>query len=411
MRRRSGPGAGVTIESQLAERTLVLVEEDREDAVLVQALLEEAAEMGEETGLERVVWAPTLEEAIPHLEAQPACVLLDLRLPDATGVKALRRVVEAAPEAAVVVLTGLDAEESGLAAIAGGAQDYLVKGVADGLLIARSIRYATERKRAANVARRLREAEIRTQENVRLERGLLPRPLLRSDAIQCMTLYRPGGDQALLGGDFFDVVELDDGSVRAMIGDVSGHGPDEAALGVRLRVAWRTLVLAGVPPEHTFETLQDLFTSERPSGEIFVTVCDLAVNPERDGMRLLLAGHPAPIVVNGGTTLSFDGQAGPPLGVVEGASWPPNEVRLEPGWSLVLYTDGLVENVEVKVPDGTTQRLGTDGLVDMVHQAVLRGHTIERIVQETLATLQTTRPGMLTDDVAIVALSAHGGPR
>jgi serine phosphatase RsbU (regulator of sigma subunit) len=387
----------------------VLIEDDREDALLVQALLEEAAEQGEHSGAGRLVWAQDIEEAAPYLEAGPSCVLLDLGLPDASGPGALAEVVQRAPDAAIVVLTGLDDERRGLEAIAGGAQDYLVKGVADGILIARSIRYATERKRAANTVRRLREAELRTQENLRLERGLLPRPLLRSDSIRCMTLYRPGGEQALLGGDFFDVVELDDGTVRAMIGDVAGHGPDEAALGVRLRVAWRTLVLAGAPPEQTFDTLQDLFASERPSVESFVTVCDLCIAPEGSSMNMLLAGHPAPIVVTNGIAVSYDGQAGPPLGVMEAAVWPTNEVTLERPWAVVLYTDGLVENVEVVAEDGTTNRLGAEGLVDLVRLAVADGHSIERIVQETLATMQTTRSALLSDDVAIVALSSRGG--
>ena len=397
----------MTTESVETARTLVLIEDDREDAILVQALLEEASEAGEDSGLGDLIWAANLDEALPHLRAGPACVLLDLGLPGADADKALAIVVTSAPDAAVVVLTGLDDERRGLEAIAGGAQDYLVKGMADGLLIARSIRYATERKRAANTARRLQEVEIRTQENVRLERGLLPRPLLRSDNVRCMTLYRPGGEQALLGGDFFDVVELDDGTVRAMIGDVSGHGPDEAALGVRLRVAWRTLVLAGVPPEHTFDTLQDLFASERPSPEVFVTVCDLCINPAQDSVRVLLAGHPAPIIVNGGRTLSFDGEAGPPLGVVDSPAWPTNDLDLDGAWAIVLYTDGLIENVEVKGQDGLRQRLGTEGLVEVVRTAVGQGHSVERIVQETLATLQSTRSATLSDDVAIVALSAR----
>jgi serine phosphatase RsbU (regulator of sigma subunit) len=387
---------------------LLLIEDDREDALLVRALLEEAAEAGEDRGTGELVWAPTLDDAAAYLEAGPACVLLDLGLPGTAGAHAVERVVRAAPDSAVVVLTGLDDESGGLEAIARGAQDYLIKGTADGTLIARSIRYAIERKRASNTARRLREAELRTQENVRLERGLLPRPLLRSDTIQCMTLYRPGGEQALLGGDFFDVVELDDGTVRAMIGDVAGHGPDEAALGVRLRVAWRTLVLAGVPPEHTFETLQDLFASERPSMEVFVTVCDLCVSPERDVMRILLAGHPAPIIVNGGEAVTYEGRAGPPLGVMDSAVWPTNYVELKPTWATVLYTDGLVENVEVVTEDGSRGRLGADGLVDLVRLAIGQGHSIERIVQETLATLQTPRLPAMSDDVAIVALSSRG---
>ncbi len=85
----------------------------------------------------------------------------------------------------------------------------------------------------------LREERLLAAENSRLERGLLPRPLLRTDFVSCASHYRPGRARAVLGGDFFDVVETADGRIRAVIGDVMGHGPDEAALGVHLRVAWR----------------------------------------------------------------------------------------------------------------------------------------------------------------------------
>ena len=73
----------------------------------------------------------------------------------------------------------------------------------------------------------------------------MPAPLVTDEALQLTAHYRPGRQRALLGGDFYDAVQVADGTVHAVIGDVSGHGPDAAALGVCLRIAWRTLVLAG----------------------------------------------------------------------------------------------------------------------------------------------------------------------
>ena len=82
-------------------------------------------------------------------------VLLDLGLPDATGLQALQRLAGASPYLPVVVLTGLDDEETGLRAVQQGAQDYLVKGRVDGPLIDRTLRYAMERKRAEHALARL----------------------------------------------------------------------------------------------------------------------------------------------------------------------------------------------------------------------------------------------------------------
>ena len=157
--------------------------------------------------------------------------------------------LELSPNIAVLVLTGLADEHRGTEAVAVGAQDYLVKGSIDGQLLTRAIRYAVERKRADESVRRLYASEARAAENARLERGLLPQPLVRNDWFRVVPRYRPGRHQSVLGGDFYDVVECDDGAVFALIGDVAGHGPDEAALGVCLRIAWRTLVLSGADPD------------------------------------------------------------------------------------------------------------------------------------------------------------------
>ena len=110
------------------------------------------------------------------------------------------------------MLTGPHDEHLGVDAVAAGAQDYLVKGQVDGELLARALRYAVERKRAderraGSCARR----ELRPRRTARLERGLLPRRCARPGARASRTRYRPGRQRALLGGDFYDVVETADG--------------------------------------------------------------------------------------------------------------------------------------------------------------------------------------------------------
>ena len=216
---------------------VLLIEDDDADALLVEELLLDVAA------------AVTLSRARSMTEARPllasvTCVLLDLGLPDAQGLQGVRWLTEHVPRVAVVVLTGLADEHLGAEAVRAGAQDYLVKGQVDGALLNRVIRYAVERRRSEEIQRQLREAQIYARENSRLERGLLPSPLLADPRLTVATQYRPGGGQMLLGGDFYDLVEGADGWVHAVVGDVCGRGPEEAALGVCLRVAWRTMVLA-----------------------------------------------------------------------------------------------------------------------------------------------------------------------
>lgn len=188
-------------------------------------------------------------------------------LPDATGLEALEQVLATAPHAAVIVLTGLDDAHVGLAAVTAGAQDYLVKQDVDARLLTRAIRYAIERKRADLAQRSLVKAELLAQENDRLERGLLPVPVLTTGELVHEARYLPGRERTLLAGDFYDTVQSPDGSVHAVVGDVCGHGPDEAALGVALRIAWRTLVLAGHAGNELLRTLDSVLRLERKLAE------------------------------------------------------------------------------------------------------------------------------------------------
>src|SRR5580692_5377914 len=136
-----------------------------------------------------------------------ACVLLDLGLPDSQGLNGLRQLLQLEPEAAIVVLTGEASEHLGQQAVRAGAQDYLVKGEVDGPMLDRVIRYAVERRRATEAQRELHVAKIQAQENARLERGLLPSPLLADARLSVSARCLAGGQQRLLGGDFYDVVE------------------------------------------------------------------------------------------------------------------------------------------------------------------------------------------------------------
>ncbi|MBA3741903.1 response regulator [Sporichthya sp.] len=212
---------------------IVLIEDDPGDATLVRDMLDEV-----EPDLS-LTWVRSIAEAGPALSAETRCVLLDLVLPDATGFDGLQRVLAQAPNAAVVVLTGFSDSDKGVEAVSRGAQDYLNKSQIDPELLSRAVRYAVERRAAQDTARELAQAESRAAENTRLERGLLPKPLLFDANLAVVQRYRPGRDRALLGGDFYDVVECADGVLYAVIGDVSGHGPDEAALGVCLCSAAR----------------------------------------------------------------------------------------------------------------------------------------------------------------------------
>jgi serine phosphatase RsbU (regulator of sigma subunit) len=378
--------------------TVLLVEDDEGDALIVREELADAALPVQ------ITWARSIAEAEEHLPGDVACVLLDLGLPDASGLEGLRRLRDRAPDVAVLVLTGHDDEHRGIEALGTGAQDYLVKGAAAGPLLARSIRYAIERRRAERSQLALREANLQARENARLERGLLPTPIVANGLVQVTTGYRAGRRRALLGGDFYDVVQAADGAVHAVIGDVSGHSADEAALGVSLRIAWRTLVLAGRPPAEVLPTLEELLMHERHSAEIFTTLCALRIAPGGDRAELHLAGHPPPILFGAGGAGLVEGRICPPLGVMQPGSWPGTEVSLPPRWALLLYTDGLIEG---RV-DGQSGRLGSERLAAMVGERTgdddWRGDP-RTLVDGLIGAVEALNGGDLTDDLAMLVIA------
>jgi serine phosphatase RsbU (regulator of sigma subunit) len=379
---------------------VLLVEDDEGDAFLVRELLLDAAP---DIEIERV---RTLAEAAVLLPGRFNCVLLDLGLPDAEGLDALRLVLESAPTLAVLVLTGLVDEFRGMEAVASGAQDYLVKGNIDGELLRRAIRYAVERKRADESMRRLFESEARAAENARLERGLLPQPLVSSQGVTVVARYTPGRHQSVLGGDFYDVVECDDGALFVLIGDVAGHGPDEAALGVCLRIAWRTLVLAGVDPETILPSMAAVLSSERASDEVFATVTMARIDMHRGVARFWLGGHPLPGLVADASVKSLPVEAtGIALGIDDGSTWTGVDVEVRPDTSLLMFTDGLIEGY---AGDDHAARLGDDGMHELLSARLAAGARGRDLVEGLLQDVRDRNGGDLTDDVAILLVSWPG---
>src|SRR6476661_10269067 len=257
--------------------SVLLVEDDRADALLVEELIADAAIDVD------FAWTPSIFDAQRELARnRPDCVLLDLNLPDASGIGALERISKSDPSIPVVVLTGLNDEHFGISAVASGAQDYLVKGRVEPETLRRSLLYAIERKRAELTAVELHASRIRAGENARLERGLQPSPLLLDDpGVDVITRYRASRAYALLGADFYDVIQTLDRTVHVLIGDVAGHGPDEAALGVALRIAWRALTFAGLHGSARMRELERILRTERANAGIFATVISLAIREGR----------------------------------------------------------------------------------------------------------------------------------
>jgi serine phosphatase RsbU (regulator of sigma subunit) len=221
--------------------------------------------------------------------------------------------------------------------------------------------------------------------------------LLDDPGVDIVAKYRPSRESALLGGDFYDFVQTPDRTVHVMVGDVSGHGPDEAALGVALRIGWRALTFAGLRGNERMRQLERILRAESPDTSIFATVLSIAITPDSLSFNAVRAGHPGMLLHGPNSVEWLEPPAGPALGF-GGTDWPLSELELPAGHGLLLLTDGLFEGHS---GDGIV-RLGEDGLLELARE---RAHLFgEAFVDAVIdgAEQRAAMHGGLSDDVAVV---------
>jgi serine phosphatase RsbU (regulator of sigma subunit) len=383
---------------------LLLVEDDDGDAHLVEG------ELAERLPLAHVARSHTLKGALAALGPHVDCVLLDLGLPDALGLDAVAQLRAQMSAIPLIVLTGLDDQAAGVAAVEAGAQDYLVKGRVDGEQLARSIHYAIGRRRAEEAERELLLAEAQAREVRRLEKGLAPNLTIEDPSVWVASCYRAGRSRALLGGDFYDLVQTQDELLHVLVGDVCGHGPDEAAIGVSLRAAWRALALAGTGPELVLGTLQRVFEHERHMPGLFATLCTLEIDAGEGSATLVRAGHPAPVLIEDGSISAVTDVLGDGAVGINDGGWAVQRLSLPPQWTILLYTDGIIEG---RVGAGSA-RLDEEGLHRLIAERIAARpdwrEQPEALLDELIAAAERLNGGELSDDVAMLLVGARGSP-
>jgi len=250
-------------------------------------------------------------------------------------------------------------------------------------------------------ARRLTEQQRAESVHRRFAGSLLPNLPVDHPGLHVRTVYRPSERRLELGGDFIDVLDRGDAGVAVLVGDVSGHGPDAAALGATLRSGWEALVVAAVDPVTIAHALDEVMQRERPAPEVFATAFMAWIDPDRAEMAFLNLGHPPPFLGAGGSVASIATRAQPPLGAADRPLDPPEALRLPAGWSLVFYTDGLIEG---RIAPGRPERFGEERL-----RRILNDYELDSLSEagllKILRDIEATC-GPFNDDVAVVVVSA-----
>ena len=211
-------------------------------------------------------------------------------------------------------------------------------------------------RRSAMALENARLYEAERERSRTLQISLLGESVVENPAVTAAMRYLPGSAELEVGGDWYDVIERDDGRLVAVVGDVVGRGVQAATAMGKLRsaIAALALVVDGAP--YILGQL-DRFAA-RIAEARFATVAVVVLDPESGVARYSLAGHPPPLVVHpDGRAEYLDDGRGLPLGVSEGEPGRTEaSATLEPGSTLVLFTDGLVERRDASIEDGL-QRL------------------------------------------------------
>jgi PAS domain S-box-containing protein len=259
---------------------------------------------------------------------------------------------------------------------------------------------------ASRAAMHIDNARLYAREHntaVTLQRSLLPQAIPEVAGLDIAYRYQPANRSAQAGGDWFDVIPLEDGQVALIIGDVTGHGTHAAAIMGQLRTITATLTRLGLPSEQIMYQLSRLLAEQ--DIEAGATCLYALYDPATRQCRFTSAGHPPPAVRHPDGRVEFiDVPQGMILGVPCGR-YPATRARLAPGSVLALYTDGLVEQPGQDIDVGMTRlarTLATSPARSLDHMCdtilATRGpHASDDIVlvlaRTTDATGQDTRPG------------------
>nr|WTB32214.1 SpoIIE family protein phosphatase [Streptomyces sp. NBC_00830] len=211
--------------------------------------------------------------------------------------------------------------------------------------------YAADVTDHAEAAERLRTSERRHRETaVTLQRSLLPQELEQPDDLRIAATYQPGGTDAAVGGDWYDVITLGAGRTALVIGDVMGRGVRAAAVMGQLRTAVRAYARLDLPPHEVLQLLDGL-AAEIDASQI--ATCAYAVHDPNEGRLVYASAGHLPILVRDedGTVHRAEDPTGPPLGT---GGWihTSGTIALPPGSTAVLYTDGLVERRSEDIDEG-----------------------------------------------------------
>jgi serine phosphatase RsbU (regulator of sigma subunit) len=275
-----------------------------------------------------------------------------------------------------------------------------------GVLLAAAVAVTTEhlvrrREAAERLAVRLDVVAAENEELYReqrtiadtLQRALLPERLPAVPGAELAARYVAGTKGVDVGGDWYDIVPLDNERFAFAVGDVSGRGVRAASIMASLRFAVRAYLLEGHRPETVLDKLAPLL--DVATDEHFATLVVGLVGVGEHSLRLANAGHPRPVLLDDGHASSLDLPTGPPIGVSTATRYASVDLAVPPHATLLAFTDGLVERRR------EDPEVGRQRLIEVARSSGGDGKPLAPLLEGIISSLA---PEGADDDIAMLAV-------
>ena len=282
---------------------------------------------------------------------------------------------------------------------------------ADGMPVVRAAVFdATHRRQ---YERELLEAKRRAEESEAtarllsrtLQQMLVPPSPPRIAGLDIAGAYRPAGTGDEVGGDFYDVFERGEDDWVVAVGDVQGKGAEAAVLTALVRSSIRAAAVRMALPSQVLAAASEALV--RNGSERFCSVALVRLHRPRSShgspgwvATVSSGGHPLPVLVEAGGSMQDIGRPGPLLGLFDYAPFADDDVPLEPGQAVVLFTDGVTEGRQ------DADWFGEEGLAETVARC---GSSAAALVDGILGDVLAFQAGFPRDDIALVAVRVPYG--
>ncbi len=330
------------------------MDDDEDYFVITKDLLSESDSFSFVTS-----WIPTFEQALDEIRSVEYDVFLfDYRLGKDNGLDLLKEVIAKGIRTPVIMLTGQGDKDIDFEAMRRGAADYLVKGKIDGAVLERSIRYAIEHNKTLGQLRASRDSLYTTTQQLekaltsineeletaqRVQKSLLPQNLAAVGGVDVAVSYMP---TSIIGGDMYDIVEIDDDRIAFLILDVCGHGVPAALIAAMSKVSFTRTILKYDSPRYIFTQVNGELCRFMPDGR-YVTGFLGILDKAKKTFTYSRAGHPPVALVRPGSdAVSYLKIPAPLIGIFYDSKFEEASIDVSSGDVLVFYTDGLVECVD-----------------------------------------------------------------